>query len=102
MVFKFHHGRESIFLSFPVLHPLKDPIDQTGLVSCRSVITNKMGDVIHLEGGFGFELQKKKRIFFLPSHLAALSITLLSCCRNVIYDKVTGEAKGAWKAATVI
>lgn len=67
MVFKFHHERESIFLSCPVLHPLEDPIDQTGLVSCRSVITNKMGDVIHLEGGFGFELQKKKKDFFALS-----------------------------------
>lgn len=79
----------------PVLHPLESPVDQTGLVSCRSVITNKMGDVIHLEEGFRFELQKKKRdFFFLPSHLAVLSITLLSCCRNVIYDKMTGEADG--------
>lgn len=66
MVSKFHH--KSIFLSCPVLHPLEDPIDQTGLVSCPSVITNKVGDVIHLEGGFSFEIQKKG-IFFLPSFI---------------------------------
>lgn len=63
MVSKFHHERESIFQSFSVLYPLENPIDQTGLVSCRSGITNKMGDVIHLEEWFGFELQNK-RIFF--------------------------------------
>lgn len=34
-------------------------------------------------------------LYFLPSHLC---ITLLSCCRNVIYGKVTGEANSAWKA----
>lgn len=100
MVSKFHHERESIFLSFSVLYPLENPIDQTGLVSCRSVITNKMGDVIHLEEWFGFELQKKG-FFFLPFHLAVLSITLLPCCRNVIYDNVTGKADSAWKEATV-
>lgn len=49
MVSKFHHERESIFQSFSVLYPLENPIDQTGLVSCCSGITNKMGDVIHLE-----------------------------------------------------
>lgn len=57
-----------------------------------------MGDVIHLKKGFGFELEKKRYIYlyFMPSHLC---ITLPSCCRNVIYDKVTGEANSAWKAA---
>lgn len=40
----------------------------------------------------------KYKYIFLPSHLC---ITLLSCCRIVIYDKVTGEANSAWKAATV-
>lgn len=33
MVSKFHHERESIFLSCPALRPLENPIDQTGLVS---------------------------------------------------------------------
>lgn len=56
-----------------------------------------MGDVIHLKKGFGFELEKIY-IYILPSHLC---ITLLSCCRNVIYNKVTGEANSAWKAAAL-
>lgn len=37
-------------------------------------------------------------LYFLPSHLC---ITLPSCCRNVIYDKVTGEGNSAWKAAAL-
>lgn len=49
MVSKFHHERESFFLSCPVLHPLENPIDQTALVSCCSIITNMMFDVIHLD-----------------------------------------------------
>lgn len=57
-----------------------------------------MGDVIHLKNGFGFELEKNIYLYFLPSHLC---ITLPSCCRNVIYDKVTGEENSAWKAATL-
>lgn len=49
MVSKFHHERESFFLSCPALHPLENPIDQTALVSCCSIITNMMCDVIHLD-----------------------------------------------------
>lgn len=87
--------------NFCVQQTLENPIDQKWLVSFWSVITNKMGDVILEERAFGFELKEKERkeIYILPSHLAVLCI-ILSCCRDVIYEKVTGEVNSAWKAAT--
>lgn len=99
MVSKFHHERQSFFFC-PVQPCILWRILLIKQHLCPAALLLQTCDVIHLDWK-DLVFCYKKNLFFLPSYLAVLSITLLSCCRNVICDKVTGEANSSWKAATI-